>query len=243
MSWQRIDENTYIDDTLVTCAEYQLFIDEMREKGKYHQPDHWNSSRFPVGQARKPILGVRPSDARTFCEWLMLNQAGNSRFRIPSSKEAKEYLIRPVAQLQLGYWVSEDIKVTDVAVVKEDFWQVSKSTNEPKHVNLATQKDINFVWVSDIQSLPLNLDRTSDHIRSSNTSLAVDETVFNFLDRSRTPTQRAHDIDDSIDYILENNKKLAGVLDVIAEINTLQQRIAGRSPAFEGIRLVKERIR
>ena len=27
---QRIDENTYIDDTLVTCAEYQLFIDEMR---------------------------------------------------------------------------------------------------------------------------------------------------------------------------------------------------------------------
>ena len=29
MTWHRIDEKTYIDDTLVTCAEYQLFIDEM----------------------------------------------------------------------------------------------------------------------------------------------------------------------------------------------------------------------
>lgn len=26
---QRIDENTFIDDTLVTCVEYQLIIDEM----------------------------------------------------------------------------------------------------------------------------------------------------------------------------------------------------------------------
>jgi hypothetical protein len=58
MSWQRIDENTYIDDTLVTCAEYQLFIDEMREQDKYYQPDHWTSYQFPEGGARTN-LGVR----------------------------------------------------------------------------------------------------------------------------------------------------------------------------------------
>jgi hypothetical protein len=59
MSWQRIDENTYIDDTLVTCAEYQLFVDEMREEGKYSQPDHWISYQFPGGKAKEPILGLR----------------------------------------------------------------------------------------------------------------------------------------------------------------------------------------
>jgi hypothetical protein len=61
MSWQRIDENIYIDDTLVTCVEYQLFVDEMREQGKYYQPDHWTSYQFPKGLARESILGVRRS--------------------------------------------------------------------------------------------------------------------------------------------------------------------------------------
>ena len=70
MSWQSIDENTYIDDTLVTCPEYQLFIDEMREQGKYYQPDHWTSYLFLKGHAREPISGMRKSDALAFCNWL-----------------------------------------------------------------------------------------------------------------------------------------------------------------------------
>src|SRR5512139_314318 len=87
---QRIDENTYIDDTLVTCAEYQLFIDEMREQGKYYQPDHWTSYQFLEGKAREPILGMRPSDAVAFCEWLTDHQNGEWNYRIPSSREGKE---------------------------------------------------------------------------------------------------------------------------------------------------------
>src|SRR5215216_3807815 len=74
---QRIDENTYIDDTLVTCAEYQLFIDEMRDQGKYFQPDHWTLYQFPEGHAREPILGVRHSDAVMFSEWLTEREIGS----------------------------------------------------------------------------------------------------------------------------------------------------------------------
>jgi hypothetical protein len=64
MTWRRIDENIHVDDTLVTCTECQLFIDEMREQGKYYQPSY----QFPKGQAQIPILRVRLSDATSFCE-------------------------------------------------------------------------------------------------------------------------------------------------------------------------------
>jgi len=33
------------------------------------------------------------------------------------------------------------------------------------------------------------------------------------------------------------------LLDLFIDIYTLQERIAGRSPVFEGIRIVKERVR
>jgi hypothetical protein len=39
------------------------------------------------------------------------------------------------------------------------------------------------------------------------------------------------------------NKDLERALDIFIDLYTLQERIAGRSPAFEGIRLVKERVR
>ena len=106
MTWQRIDENTYIDDTLVTCAEYQLFLDEMREQGKYYQPDHWASYQFPEGRAREPILGMRHSDALEFCAWLTKQEAGEEAFRLSTSVETMAYpLIHPGILWPLGYWV------------------------------------------------------------------------------------------------------------------------------------------
>lgn len=103
MSWQRIDQNTYIDNTLVTCAEYQLFIDEMRNKGKYYQPDHWVSFQFPQGSAQKPVLGVRLTDAIAFCEWVQKTNRG-WKFRLPTREEAEEYLIENSELQGLGYW-------------------------------------------------------------------------------------------------------------------------------------------
>jgi formylglycine-generating enzyme required for sulfatase activity len=103
---QRIDENTYIDDTLVTCAEYQLFIDEMRERAKYYQPDHWSSYQFPKGEAQAPIVGVRFSDAKTFCEWLTQREGGEWSFRPPAIGEAEKYKLTNPLHSPLGYWVA-----------------------------------------------------------------------------------------------------------------------------------------
>ncbi len=71
----RIDENVEIDMSYITCAEYQLFIDEKLKADEHRQPDHWKSYRFPPGDAQKPITGVRSSDAKEFCEWLTQQQS------------------------------------------------------------------------------------------------------------------------------------------------------------------------
>jgi len=55
----RVEEDKYIDPTFVTHAEYQLFLDEMRDQERYLQPDHWTEYTFPTGRGALPIVGVR----------------------------------------------------------------------------------------------------------------------------------------------------------------------------------------
>ena len=47
-----------------------------RAKGNYYQPDHWLSFQFPTGQGQTPVAGVRPKDAKAFCDWLTAHQPG-----------------------------------------------------------------------------------------------------------------------------------------------------------------------
>jgi NACHT domain len=81
----RIDDECYIDTSLLSCAEYQLFIDARLAADEYRQPDHWPQTRYSIGSAREPVLGVRPSDAEAFCEWLTERRGGEWSFRIPDS--------------------------------------------------------------------------------------------------------------------------------------------------------------
>src|SRR5262249_43579255 len=61
-----LNERISIDTSLVTHAEYQLFLDEQQAQGKYYQPDHWADVSFPPGTGLAPVLGIRQSDARAF---------------------------------------------------------------------------------------------------------------------------------------------------------------------------------
>ncbi len=98
----RIDENVEIDMSYITCAEYQLFIDQRLKAGGHRQPDHWKSYRFPPGDAQKPITGVRSSDAKEFCEWLNHQQSVlGFKYRLPTLAEVEEY---PVTEKQVGCW-------------------------------------------------------------------------------------------------------------------------------------------
>jgi len=86
---QRIDENREIDRTFISCAEYQLFLDEMRANDKFYQPDHRTTFHFPKGSALQPIAGVRAQDAEKFCEWL--SEEENKKYRCPTLAEAQEF--------------------------------------------------------------------------------------------------------------------------------------------------------
>ncbi|MCB0175596.1 MAG: NACHT domain-containing protein [Anaerolineae bacterium] len=80
---QPLGEDTLAAPSPITHAEYQLFLEDRRSVGHYHQPDHWLNLRFPAGQARLPVTGVRPSDALAFCKWLTRREGGFWRYRLP----------------------------------------------------------------------------------------------------------------------------------------------------------------
>ncbi|MCP4417203.1 MAG: NACHT domain-containing protein, partial [Chloroflexi bacterium] len=104
----RLDETTYADSSLVTQAEYQLFLNEMRGSGSYRQPDHWSDLQFTRGDGQTPIVGVRPSDAHAFCNWLTERESGPWRYRLPTAKEQSRPPLNTVAPTEndsmAGYW-------------------------------------------------------------------------------------------------------------------------------------------
>ncbi|NET60056.1 MAG: NACHT domain-containing protein [Symploca sp. SIO2E6] len=165
----RIEENVEIDLSYITCAEYQLFIDEMRQAGENRQPDHWQDYRFPPGDARKPITGVRGSDAEEFCEWLtQQHSALGFRYRLPTLAEVKEY---SATEQQIGCWCNDG----EIAGIEASWWQdwyskLAEVTilNRNFDLNLDLNRDFNQNLYQDLervlnqnlyQDLNLNLNR------------------------------------------------------------------------------------
>ena len=108
----RLDEHTYADSSLVTQAEYQLFLDEMRANGSYLQPDHWADLQFSRGMGKKPVAGVRPSDAQAFCAWLTERDPGPWHYRLPTAQERDPTLLNNHTAGEqadiAGYWFSNN---------------------------------------------------------------------------------------------------------------------------------------
>jgi hypothetical protein len=94
------------DDSLITCAEYQLFLDEQRPEGECLQPDHWPGYRFPAGQGLRPAMGVRAADAVVFCQWLSERQPGEWRYRLPTAHEVRDTTRLTETTRGLGYWTA-----------------------------------------------------------------------------------------------------------------------------------------
>lgn len=101
-----IDERVAIGMNYITCAEYQLFIDEMQALGNHVQPKHWTTDKFRVGDEKQPILGVTADDAEAFCEWLTKKGlTPGFRYRLPTSSEVLEH---PISEMQIGCWCQNE---------------------------------------------------------------------------------------------------------------------------------------
>lgn len=93
-----------LDPEPITNAEYQFFVDQMREsEGRYYQPDHWTSYSYPKGQALEPILGIRSQDALAFCKYFdwANGKYSSVRYRLPLVNETTE---PSLADNKVFYW-------------------------------------------------------------------------------------------------------------------------------------------
>ncbi|MBO3463092.1 NACHT domain-containing protein [Aetokthonos hydrillicola Thurmond2011] len=90
----RINEEIEIDNSYITSAEYQLFLDETC---KPRQLQHWQkSNRFPSGDAKRMITSISWENRLKFCVWLgewyrtrLGNQLGEMavHYRLPEKEE------------------------------------------------------------------------------------------------------------------------------------------------------------
>jgi hypothetical protein len=131
-SLHRVDERCEIDLDYITCAEYQLFIDDMRQQGKYFQPEHWTNFSFVEGEARTPISGVQAREAKAFCDWLTPRQGGNFKYRLPRPSESRLF---PSKTDTLATWCEDGGKyiLTGLAphteaAIREQLLDLSSST-------------------------------------------------------------------------------------------------------------------
>jgi hypothetical protein len=283
---QTYNKDVHLDDRLVTCAEYQLFIDEMRAHLKYHQPDHWNSHRFSGGDPDEPILGVRPSDAIAYCEWLAGREGGRWNFRLPSKQEGDNLLVVPSTQKPLGYWVTG----TDH---QAQFTWIGSPPQDAREINLfraftnaiercyatvtdqerARSRAFDLFRIFELEQMlkrALDLDHdlalARKHAREYAGTLLLDHAPAIAVNADQTldrDLNRALDLSRALDRASERSSALEHasnhalmqaleygrnidrsiVIDLVIYIDllTLRERIAGRSSAFEGIRIVQER--
>jgi len=220
---RRIDENTCIDDSLVSCAEYQLFIDEMHETGKCYQPDHWTSYQFPSGKGKEPILGVRHSDAVTFCAWLTQREHNNWRYRMATKTEAKKYLIKPNrVSSPLGYWTAN----TNDQI---PFMWINPILDNPRMVDPKLVHELNRIRNLELSykhEYECELAEERERIGSLDRVLGQDRNrALDYLDISRKHAYHRHDFNRTYVRVLDLiNRDLDHVLNLVCDHGVLSPK-------------------
>jgi hypothetical protein len=158
-----INESLILDPSYITCAEYQLFIDEKQKIGKNHQPDHWKSYRFFPGNSIDPIAGIRASDAEEFCQWLNEQYCEpGQKYRLPSQYEVEKY---PAIKQQIGCWCSTEVNYKIIGIepeqlqtLQQQISQLIKSERTLKNYNKFLQESLLILGIDYQQSWKLACD-------------------------------------------------------------------------------------
>lgn len=101
-------EGIDIDHTLLTQAEYELFIMDGLLKCRFYQPDHW-TGHSPIGTGNHPLAGVRANDAAVLCQWLTERFSfGEWTVRLPTTEEAQIAVDISNSSSTVGYWARGD---------------------------------------------------------------------------------------------------------------------------------------
>ena len=116
-------KNLWIDRSLVTAREYQLFLDANPD---VLPPLHWDDSRrWSELNATLPILGITRETANVFCKWLNDIKIAAGHFRLPTNEETPLNINN-----QAGYWTQDGFKSTQPlpalrsSIVENDLQQI-----------------------------------------------------------------------------------------------------------------------
>lgn len=212
-SLQRVSEDLWIDHEYLTCAEYQLFLDDAKKEGKYYVPDHWEDTRFAKGEAQNPVTGVRAEDALAFCEWLTWRQGGNwqqggsIRYRLPTAKEAEHYSGK---QSKLATWCADGNDLS-LVMTGEDEQEVRRRLAELPGVSLPLPP-LGELGRARVSARDLTLALRLDHARDRDKDLAraLDQILnlevirFNGFD-----ADKAHALDLQLDLTMARDREIA----------------------------------
>jgi len=179
--FQRIDDTTEIDTDFITCAEYQLFLDEMYDQERHYQPDHWTAYTFfettPKLSATASALGVSAKkSAEAFVIWL--NEREKATYRLPTPTEAKEF---PANMESVATWCYENEKYTLDGLSKLEYQQIEHRLKKLSTLPLLEHWISLFLSFSNSSLLDLDLDPALYFRRALDISRA---TIAFDLDRS-----------------------------------------------------------
>ena len=254
---RRLDEKTWIDTSLITHAEYQLFLDDMYTQGKYHQPDHWKEKRFSPGQAQTPVVGVRPSDAVAFCEWLTAQGWGT--VRLPHQEETTG-----LENSMPGFWQFNNEEIVyqgNKVESKKTTLEVVKRLREMKVPDLTLDQALALEHANDHEytlahaigedivrkrTLSRTLDRNPE--RSYDRTRALDQARSLFLNnifelenvRERRKIERKRQAIDLVEFEKSFELVMDSTMTLAKDLILLTLRREGLLPAFEGILIVRE---
>ena len=200
---RRVSDSLYVGDTLISHAEYQLFLDDHQMTGEHLYPDHWRQHIFPTGEGKAPVVGVRPSDAEEFCQWLTKRDKEGWRYRLPYAKEFD----LPLKLGQTGYWVHKESgqgyelenKPSNVLPVEALENRLRADYTRAQQLDLDTTRDLALIRVVEL-ARELDIER----------ALAFDNNLGLYLTLSLNP---------SLDHPLNLEGSLALALDLDRDRN------------------------
>lgn len=141
---------------LITCAEFQLFLDE----NPYYTPDHWRESHFSKGNGKKPILGLTANAAQAFCAWLTQHEGDTGWiYRLPEIGEVDD----EESCWQINGKVIELLPPKIIKMTVSD-WVIDPQHNIPSNLltELVPLKHYNAQYFVHNQDLALALARARD---------------------------------------------------------------------------------
>jgi hypothetical protein len=86
----RLADTSRISRTLLTNAEYQLFVDDSGPGQGHRHLDHWQAKQHRADEGTAPAVGIRASDALRLCGWLTEREGDGWRYRLPRAGELSQ---------------------------------------------------------------------------------------------------------------------------------------------------------